>query len=272
MPSGLMERFLSRSDAELVNVYGPTEATVWATAWVCRRSERAEMPPIGRPLDNVRCYVLDAGCRPVPVGTVGELFIGGAQLAIGYHHRPDLTAARFLPDPFLPGPGERMYRTGDVCRWRPDGLLEFVARASDRAGRDRGLSRRPSADRRGRGGGDHASHACHGGHACHACHGRRDFVARRRGGAAGKRSGYRDTQAVDGRTPPRGDGAEPVCLPRRPACEPQWQDRQARTRRSDRGIIRWPPRPSPAGHRLARCCAGVSVAGSGRLAAPLWPR
>ena len=128
MPSGLMERFLSRSDAELVNVYGPTEATVWATAWVCRRSERAEMPPIGRPLDNVRCYVLDAGCRPVPVGTVGELFIGGAQLAIGYHHRPDLTAARFLPDPFLPGPGERMYRTGDVCRWRPDGLLEFVAR------------------------------------------------------------------------------------------------------------------------------------------------
>ena len=128
MPSGLMDRFLDRSDAELVNVYGPTEATVWATAWVCRRSERAEMPPIGRPLDNVRCYVLDAGCRPVPVGTVGELFIGGAQLAIGYHHRPDLTAARFLPDPFLPGPGERMYRTGDVCRWRPDGLLEFVAR------------------------------------------------------------------------------------------------------------------------------------------------
>ncbi|MFZ4734273.1 MAG: non-ribosomal peptide synthetase, partial [Pirellulales bacterium] len=128
MPSGLMERFLGRSDAELVNVYGPTEATVWATAWVCRRSERAEMPPIGHPLDNVRCYVLDAGCRPVPVGTVGELFIGGAQLAIGYHHRPDLTAARFLPDPFLPGSGERMYRTGDVCRWRPDGLLEFVAR------------------------------------------------------------------------------------------------------------------------------------------------
>jgi len=128
MPSGLMERFLDRSDAELVNVYGPTEATVWATAWVCRRSERAERPPIGRPLDNVRCYVLDAGLRPVPVGTVGELFLGGAQLAIGYHHRPDLTAARFLPDPFLPGPGERMYRTGDVCRWRPDGLLEFVAR------------------------------------------------------------------------------------------------------------------------------------------------
>jgi len=128
MPSGLMERFLDRSDAELVNVYGPTEATVWATAWVCRRSERAETPPIGRPLDNVRCYVLDAGCRPVPVGTVGELFIGGAQLAIGYHNRPDLTAARFLPDPFLPGSGERMYRTGDVCRWRTDGLLEFVAR------------------------------------------------------------------------------------------------------------------------------------------------
>ena len=128
MPSGLMERFLDRSDAELVNVYGPTEATVWATAWVCRRSERAEMPPIGRPLDNVRCYVLDAGRRPVPVGTVGELFIGGAQLAIGYHNRPDLTAERFLPDPFRPGAGERMYRTGDVCRWRRDGLLEFVSR------------------------------------------------------------------------------------------------------------------------------------------------
>ena len=128
MPAGLMERFLDRSAAELVNVYGPTEATVWATNWVCRRNELRETPPIGRPLDNVRCYVLDrAGC-PVPAGSVGELFIGGAQLAIGYHDRPDLTAERFLPDPFLPGRGERMYRTGDACRWRGDGLLEFVAR------------------------------------------------------------------------------------------------------------------------------------------------
>ena len=128
MPAGLMERFLDRSAAELVNVYGPTEATVWATNWVCRRNELRETPPIGRPLDNVRCYVLDrAGC-PVPVRSVGELFIGGAQLAIGYHDRPDLTAERFLPDPFLPGRGERMYRTGDACRWRGDGLLEFVAR------------------------------------------------------------------------------------------------------------------------------------------------
>ena len=128
MPAGLMERFLDRSAAELVNVYGPTEATVWATNWVCRRNELRETPPIGRPLDNVRCYVLDrAGC-PVPAGSVGELFIGGAQLAIGYHDRPDLTAERFLPDPFLPGREERMYRTGDACRWRGDGLLEFVAR------------------------------------------------------------------------------------------------------------------------------------------------
>lgn len=128
LPEGAARLCLERLPARLHNLYGPTEAAVEATFHECRLSDRLGPVPIGRPLDNVRCYVLDAGLRPVPVGTVGELFIGGAQLAIGYHHRPDLTAARFLPDPFLPGPGERMYRTGDACRWRPDGLLEFAAR------------------------------------------------------------------------------------------------------------------------------------------------
>ena len=128
MTAGLMRRFLDASTAELVNVYGPTEATVWATAWVCRRLPRDEAPPIGRPLDNVRCYVLDPAARPVPAGTVGELFIGGDQLAIGYHDRPDLNAERFLPDPFAETPGARIYRTGDACRWRHDGVLEFVTR------------------------------------------------------------------------------------------------------------------------------------------------
>ncbi|RLS35195.1 MAG: amino acid adenylation domain-containing protein [Planctomycetota bacterium] len=128
MPPLLMRMFLDRSAAELVNVYGPTEATVWATAWVCQRNDHDRSPPIGRPLDNVRCYVLDSAARPVPSGVVGELYIGGEQLAVGYHDRPELTAERFLPDPHCGRLGGRMYRTGDACLWRKDGQLEFIAR------------------------------------------------------------------------------------------------------------------------------------------------
>ncbi|MFJ1704779.1 amino acid adenylation domain-containing protein [Kitasatospora sp. NPDC088346] len=109
----------------LVNTYGPTEATVIATS--AELDGRAGRPPIGRPLPGVRCHVLDPYLGLVPDGTEGELFLAGAGLARGYAGRPDLTADRFLPDPFAGG-GARMYRTGDRVRRRPDGELDFLGR------------------------------------------------------------------------------------------------------------------------------------------------
>jgi amino acid adenylation domain-containing protein len=109
------------------NLYGPTECTV-DTLW-CRLSDSAD-PIVGRPLTNTRAYVLDGARRLAPPGVVGELYFGGAPVARGYHNRPELTAERFLVDPFGP-PGMPMYRTGDLARWRPDGTIEFLGRADD---------------------------------------------------------------------------------------------------------------------------------------------
>jgi amino acid adenylation domain-containing protein len=109
------------------NLYGPTECTV--DTLHCRLADSPD-PIVGRPLANTRAYVLDAACGPVPPGVVGELYLGGGQVARGYHNRPELTAQRFLDDPFGP-PGTRMYRTGDLARWRRDGTLEFLGRADD---------------------------------------------------------------------------------------------------------------------------------------------
>jgi amino acid adenylation domain-containing protein len=108
------------------NVYGPTECTVDTTA--CAASDRPEGPTIGRPLRNVRVYVLDRNLHPVPVGVPGELFIGGAGLGRGYQERPELTAEKFIPDPFSATPGARLYRTGDQVRYLPDGHLEYLER------------------------------------------------------------------------------------------------------------------------------------------------
>ncbi|WP_157696343.1 non-ribosomal peptide synthetase, partial [Caballeronia temeraria] len=109
----------------LYNEYGPTEATVWATAYRCL-AEETNRVPIGRPIANTRIYLLDADRRLMPPGAVGELYIGGAGVARGYLNRPELTAERFLDDPFAPG--SRMYRTGDLARYRADGNIEFLGR------------------------------------------------------------------------------------------------------------------------------------------------
>lgn len=113
---------------ELVNEYGPTEGSVWCTAWSIRESDAGGSVPIGRPVPGAQVYVLDAALEPVPVGVQGEIYVAGAGVARGYHERPGLTADRFLPDPHGPLPGGRLYRTGDFGRYRPDGVLEFLGR------------------------------------------------------------------------------------------------------------------------------------------------
>ncbi|MBZ4411223.1 amino acid adenylation domain-containing protein [Myxococcus sp. XM-1-1-1] len=116
----------------LINEYGPTETVVGCCVHeVTDLDFAAGTVPIGRPIANTRLYVLDGHLRPVPIGVPGELHIAGAGVARGYLRRPELTAERFLPDPFHPEPGERMYKTGDLARYLPDGTLEFLGRIDD---------------------------------------------------------------------------------------------------------------------------------------------
>lgn len=125
LPPDLAAELLTRG-AELWNMYGPTETTVWSTH---HKVQAADGPiPIGRPIANTQVYVLDPQMQPVPTGVVGELYIGGDGVGQGYLKRPELTAARFIPDPFQPGGEARLYRTGDLVRMDPDGRLTFLGR------------------------------------------------------------------------------------------------------------------------------------------------
>ncbi|WP_422824353.1 amino acid adenylation domain-containing protein [Xenorhabdus bharatensis] len=126
-PGPLLIRALS-SQATVFNAYGPTEITICATAWHCLPDYQGEQIPIGRPTANTRIYLLDTCHQPVPLGAIGELYIGGDGVTRGYLNRPELTAEHFMTDPFSNKPNARMYRTGDLVRYLPDGNLVFVGR------------------------------------------------------------------------------------------------------------------------------------------------
>ncbi|GHO57926.1 non-ribosomal peptide synthetase/type I polyketide synthase [Ktedonobacter robiniae] len=121
-------RFFLRLSAELHNLYGPTEAAVDVTAWQCDPENQRPGVPIGRPIANIQIYLLNAHLQPVPPGVIGELYIGGIGLARGYWQRAGLTAERFVPDVFSKQPGARLYKTGDLARYLPDGSLEYQGR------------------------------------------------------------------------------------------------------------------------------------------------
>ncbi|HEV2762005.1 MAG TPA: amino acid adenylation domain-containing protein, partial [Pyrinomonadaceae bacterium] len=125
--TGLARELTARAGGGVWNMYGPTETTVWsATRCVLPADEKVL---VGRPVANTEIYLLDKHLRPVPVGAAGELYIGGEGVARGYLNRPRLTAERFVPDPYSGEAGARLYRTGDVARYTPEGEVEFVGRA-----------------------------------------------------------------------------------------------------------------------------------------------
>jgi len=130
LPKDLADQLIA-SGIELWNMYGPTETTVWSTC--ARITETANGISIGKPIANTTVYILDAQNNLCPIGIPGELCIGGDGITLGYWNRPELTAERFIPDPFSTAPGATLYRTGDRARWRNDGILEHLGRLDDQA-------------------------------------------------------------------------------------------------------------------------------------------
>ncbi|MGE0127970.1 MAG: amino acid adenylation domain-containing protein [Blastocatellales bacterium] len=128
LPAELQERLRASLDAELHNFYGPTEAAIDVTCWPHQHAVERAIVPIGRPIANTQIYLLSGDARLVPAGAPAELHIGGDNLARGYLNRPELTAERFVPNPFGSEPGARLYKTGDLVRHMPDGNIEFLGR------------------------------------------------------------------------------------------------------------------------------------------------
>ncbi|WP_053147013.1 non-ribosomal peptide synthase/polyketide synthase [Pseudomonas sp. P97.38] len=124
LPVDLVRRFMGQHPAALVNLYGPTEAAIDVSVWRCSVDDT--IVPIGKPIANLRLYILDETLQPLPIGSIGELYIGGVGVARGYLKRPDLTKERFLASPFIDG--DRLYRTGDRCRFLADGNIEYLGR------------------------------------------------------------------------------------------------------------------------------------------------
>ncbi|WP_438043180.1 amino acid adenylation domain-containing protein [Sorangium sp. So ce128] len=128
LPFDLVEEIRKTFPGALLNMYGPTETTIWSSTHLVERAAGTGWASIGRPIDNTALYICDRHLQLVPVGVQGELYIGGEGVTRGYLSRPALTAERFLPDPFSGDAGARMYRTGDRVRWLPDGTVEFLGR------------------------------------------------------------------------------------------------------------------------------------------------
>ncbi|HEY0078606.1 MAG TPA: amino acid adenylation domain-containing protein, partial [Pyrinomonadaceae bacterium] len=128
MPVELLERLRSRLSLQVHDWYGPTEGSIGSVHWPDKGEPLRFAVSIGRPIDNTTAHVLDSRMQPVPAGVAGELYLGGLCVARGYWNRPDLTAERFIPDPFSREPGARLYRTGDLTRHLPDGRIEYLGR------------------------------------------------------------------------------------------------------------------------------------------------
>jgi len=125
-PPALATQLRAATSARLMNMYGPTETTIWSTTYTVDQVD--DHVPIGQPIANTTIYILDSYQQPVPIGAVGELYVGGAGVVRGYLDRPELTAERFIRDPFSSTPGARLYRTGDLARYLPDGNIECLGR------------------------------------------------------------------------------------------------------------------------------------------------
>jgi amino acid adenylation domain-containing protein len=128
LPFDLQSRLFERTRAELTNLYGPTEATIVSTFWTCQRDGQEPVVRIGRPISNAKAYILDKFLAPVPSAVMAELYIGGAGVGRGYCGRPGLTAERFIPNHLSETPGDRLYKTGDLARFLPDGCIDFLGR------------------------------------------------------------------------------------------------------------------------------------------------